>query len=115
MEHDDIVRIHQRIDAVGVKQDATNAALSELTAAVRENLALCTLCRPKVMGNGHDPMDTRLARVEDAQIWDGEKRLTALESTLTVSRWWIGTLIATAGAAGGIASAIVRYCTGHGQ
>jgi hypothetical protein len=59
MDDSELHRIHERIDE-------GNRNLAALTVAVRENMALCTPCRLKVMGNGKDGLDIRVDRLEHA-------------------------------------------------
>jgi hypothetical protein len=88
MSQDDITRIHERLDEIIQNQ-------AKLQTAVDVNVALCQQCRPKVMGNGKDGYDTRIAR---------------LEATKETSSWFIGKIIAVAGVVAtvaGVATTII--------
>ena len=98
---DDLRRIHERIDHV-------NSTLSDLNANVRENVALCKQCRPKVLGNGGEGYDSRLVRLEENVIVDGEKRLTTIEATGIATKRFVGSIIAATGALAAILSAALR-------
>jgi hypothetical protein len=102
---DQLTRIHERLDE-------TLEKLSRLTSAVETNNELCKQCRPKVLGNGREGFDTRLARVEEAMIPKGSERLTMLETQYTMSKTFLAMTITGAGAVGSIVSAIVRYFAG---
>ena len=108
----DIEVLHGRIDRL-------TSAVGELTSEVRESNALCKVCRPRVLGNGGESFDTRLARVEESQIPNGDNRLSSLEITGTVSAWWatkLLTLVAVVStAAGTIASLVMQWMNHQGQ
>ena len=101
----DLARIHERIDEI-------HQLLSRLSAAIETNVELCKQCRPKVLGNGREGFETRLARLEEVQIYRGEARLTSLETKFAVSKTFLAITISAAGAVGSIAAAIVKYFTG---
>ena len=69
-------RIHQRIDELaGEFRECTREVtktVAELTTEVRASNALCGVCRPIVLGDGHPSMDKRLATVEQ-QMKDEER------------------------------------------
>jgi len=50
-------RIHERIDSV-------DARLSRIEAAVTTVAATCAICKPIVIGNGKDSIDTRVKALE---------------------------------------------------
>jgi hypothetical protein len=101
----DLARIHERIDE-------THQLLSRLSAVIETNVELCKQCRPKVLGNGKEGFETRLARLEEVQIYRGETRLTTLETKFAVSKTFLALTISAAGAVGSIAAAIIRYLAG---
>jgi hypothetical protein len=101
----DLARIHERIDE-------THKLLSRLSAALETNIELCKQCRPKVLGNGKEGFETRLARLEEGQIERGEARMTSLETKFAVSKTFLALTISAAGAVGSVAAAIIRYITG---
>ena len=106
-------RVHQRIDETNNHLSDIRSTLSELTAAVERSLGLCEVCRPKVLGNGkQDGYDTKIARLEENQIPSGITRMQALETTLVVSKWWMGLIGTVGGALGGIIVAIIRHYSG---
>jgi hypothetical protein len=63
-------------------------------------------------GDGNEGISERLARVEEMQIENGAARMQALETTIGVSRWWLGTAIAVAAALGAVFNAVWRYIAG---
>ena len=100
----DLKRIHERIDE-------TNTWLSRISTAIDTNVELCRQCRPKVMGNGKEGLDSRLVRIEQGHIHDGETRITRLETSVLMTKMFITISISLAGAVGAIAGAVVRYMT----
>ena len=116
MTNTEAARIHKRIDE-------QTEAFHQLRTVVETNVALCQGCRTKVMGNGKEGIDERLARIEERAISDGARRMAAvedtiipngrdrvktLETTLGVSKWWLMMAISGAGALGAVVSAIIR-------
>ena len=101
----DLARIHERIDE-------THRLLSRLSAALETNIELCKQCRPKVLGNGKEGFETRLARLEEVQIERGEARMTSLETKFAISKTFLAFTISAAGAVGSIAGAVVKYLVG---
>ena len=101
----DLTLVYERIDK-------TNELLSRLSAAVETNVALCKECRPKVLGNGKEGYDARLARLEEGQIERGRDRMATLETKLSVSRTFLMLAISAAGAAGALVGVIVQYFRG---
>ena len=116
MTSTEAARIHKRIDE-------QTEAFHQLRTVVETNVALCQGCRTKVLGNGKEGIDERLARIEERAIADGARRMAAvedtiipngrdrvktLETTLGVSKWWLMMAISGAGAVGAVVSAIIR-------
>jgi len=78
MQHQssDMARVHERIDALAkeIHDDISEVTRNQiesiktvgaLTASVRESVALCGTCRPVVVGNGKQSMDSRMVLLED--------------------------------------------------
>ena len=76
MAPSDMTRVHERIDNLtgefhaAVAQLAVNredilSKIDEVVSAVRENGAMCGLCRPIVMGNGNPSLAVRLTKLEE--------------------------------------------------
>ncbi len=82
----DLDRVHQRLDEICM-------CLSRMQAALDVNIALCKDCRPKVMGNGRQSLDSRLARLEEARA---------------VSKTFVLGMVSLAGAVGSLATAVLR-------
>jgi hypothetical protein len=102
--HADVQRIHERIDHLA-------EVIGELSGSVQQSVALCAICRPKVLGNGLEGYDARLARVETSQIRDGEKRLTNLETTKASVAWFTGRALTAAGIVATVASLVSGLLT----
>jgi len=92
----DIRTLHQRVDELGKE---TREGLGSIERSIRglaetlaANIALCNECRPKVMGNGQEGHEARIAR---------------LETTVGMSKWFIGVVAAIGGFVATIVGAIV--------
>jgi hypothetical protein len=79
-------RIHQRLDEL-------MQSFGSLKSTVESNIALCSTCRPKVLGNGKEGFDARLARLEEARA---------------VSKTFLLAMVSLAGAAGAIAGSLPK-------
>lgn len=100
MAGSEIARVHERLDEA-IK------AIGDLTTTVQTNIELCKQCRPKVLGNGKEGFDARLARIETSQIKNGDARLTAVETKLAMGWKGVTLLFSGASAAGALAGAVV--------
>ena len=87
MADHDIEIVHERLTEL-------TKILADLAGEVRESNGLCKFCRPKVLGNGTEGFDARLARVETIIIKNGEHRVTVLEATDVASAWWLTKMLA---------------------
>lgn len=79
-------RVHERLDEI-------TASISKIQSALDVNIALCKDCRPRVMGNGKESLDIRIARLEEARA---------------VSKSFIVTMVSLAGVAGSLASLVLK-------
>jgi hypothetical protein len=79
-------RVYQRLDDIC-------SSIAGMQASLEVNIALCKDCRPKVMGNGQQSLDSRLARLEEARA---------------VSKTFLLAMVSVAGAAGSLASAVLK-------
>jgi hypothetical protein len=79
-------RVYQRLDEI-------DAVLAEIRAEVKVQTALCTDCRPKVLGNGEESLDHRLTRLEEARA---------------VSKTFVLGMVSAAGAVGSLAAVLLK-------
>lgn len=98
--------LHGRISEL---KDELKGAIAELTAEVRASNELCRVCRPKVLGNGKEGFDTRLARIEEGQIDRGESRLIKLETSQLSNAWWIAKILASCTLLATVTSVVVSF------
>jgi hypothetical protein len=100
MSSPELSRIHERIDE-------TNQLINRIAVAAETNVELCKQCRPKVMGNGKEGLEARLARVEENQIADGKARSSKVENTFIVSKTWLTVILSVSGVvASGVGAAV---------
>lgn len=79
-------RVHQRLDEL-------MTSFGSLKSSVDSNIMFCATCRPKVLGNGKEGYDARLARLEEAR---------------SVSKTFILAMVSIAGAVGAITGALPK-------
>ena len=88
----DVRRLHERIDTLAEDQGQKLAAIDRKLSGI---VAVCTICRGVVLGNGRDSIDRRVTRLEMAGRF--------------VSKWAWGTVAMISSVIGGVMVAGIAW------